>query len=460
MNKEVFISYLYILGVKNKAPAYSVGTSNRTQMDTSSTPAPNQYMIELGMERGVTIPKATKIIKYENDKVPGPGHYSYKPESESKGITIGEKFKEIDNQNIPGPGQYTVKNTKKGPSYTVGKKYNRKEDKSKVNDRFYDVEKSHKTTQEQKQNTIIGKAKNKSKKDKDVPGPGHYNQKKLSKGPAITIAERHPLPQDKSRENDKFYDVDKCKELTNGKAPSAVIGTSKRSESKTDTNLGPGYYMTHENDKGPAYTIASKYDNLNKPKSQTDKFYEVQRGYEATVANQHNTFMEKSVRKDEMPSNTPGVGSYTLITNKIGGVTMGAKLKHSDENSRAPGPGAYKPSWDEAGMNYTHDIKFGKAEKIPDDKHSDYPGPGYYKPILPWDKGPTMGTEERLGDDKNADYPGPGYYKPVLPWDLGPTIGTSQRTKFDSSETPGPPDYNLPTMVPIIYSVNKRKVKY
>lgn len=38
---------------------------------------------------------------------PGPGQYRYyKPESKSKGFTIGERFKETKKDYIPGPGEY------------------------------------------------------------------------------------------------------------------------------------------------------------------------------------------------------------------------------------------------------------------------------------------------------------------------------------------------------------------
>jgi len=52
--------------------------------------------------------KVEKGLKVESDEFePGPGHYRYyKPETKSKGFTIGERFKEKKADNAPGPGSY------------------------------------------------------------------------------------------------------------------------------------------------------------------------------------------------------------------------------------------------------------------------------------------------------------------------------------------------------------------
>jgi hypothetical protein len=161
--------------------------------------------------------------------------------------------------------------------------------------------------------------------------------------------------------------------------------------------------------------------------NENDKFYDVIPGFNATQPGTKNIFIEKSNRKNDSQTEYPGPGMYDIsLKDKREGITMGAKPKKKDEPSRAPGPGAYKPSWDEASINYTYDIKMGKAERLPEEKHSDYPGPGFYKPVLPWDKGPV--------------------------------IGTGDRSKTIANETPGPSYYDLPTMVPVIYSVNKPNV--
>jgi len=258
-----------------------------------------------------------------------------------------------------------------------------------------------------------------------VPGPGHYSKINSHKGPEYTIGEKHTECEDKNRANDRFYEVDDAINYTKGKNPSANFGDSKRTDGRTDQYPGPGYYVKPEFDKGPAYTIASKYDDRG-PSNENYAFYNVDDGFNATQPNPRNTFVEKSERKDEFQNKYPGPGMYNVTQSKIGGITMGEKLGPTAERFRAPGPGAYKPSWDEASINYTHDIKMGKAEKLPDEKHADYPGPGFYKVKCPWDKGPV--------------------------------IGTGERTKFDSSETPGPSYYDVPAMVPVIYSVNKPKI--
>ena len=311
-----------------------------------------------------------------------------------------------------------------GPEYTVAGKYIEKEGKDRDNDRFYDVEKSYNITQGQTQNTVIGKSKRNAQKQEKVPGPGYYSNKKLGKGLLQTIGKSQRAEISKKGGNDKFYDVGKSKDAISKHQPVATMGKGNKNKTLKDDQLGPGYYKIQELSKGPSCPIGIKYELKQDSENENYKYYDVQKGFDYTTHNIQKPFIETSIRKAEIDNNTPGVGSYSIKPkDNLGGVTMGKKLKSSLENERAPGPGAYKPSWDEAGINYSNDIKFGKADRIPEEKHNEYPGPGFYKPVLPWDKGPAIGTGERM--------------------------------HLNSDETPGPSDYNLPTMVPVIYSVNK-----
>mmetsp|Transcript_24626 Transcript_24626/g.27298 ORF Transcript_24626/g.27298 Transcript_24626/m.27298 type:complete len:315 (-) Transcript_24626:19-963(-) len=313
---------------------------------------------------------------------------------------------------------YTINNKNKGPEYTVGSRYKKKENKTREYDRFYDVDKSYNATQGQSQNTIIGKSKRNNKSQKEVPGPGHYSIKELPKGLEHKLDKYVPKDHDEDRSNDRFYEVTKSTNAVSRHVPVATMGKSKREGEKPVTTLGPGHYSAKLLSKGPAHVIAEKHDNIKTTDNENDKYYNVKRGFEATMPNSQAAFTEKSVRKGEPITPTPGVGSYDIkLDNKRGGVTMGAKHKPPKDHERAPGPGAYKPSWDEAGVDYTYDIRFGKADRLPEEKYANFPGPGLYKPVLPWDKGPT--------------------------------IGTGERTELVCNNNPGPGDYNLPTMVPV-----------
>lgn len=62
--------------MKPNIPAYSIGNDIRRPETVSSTPGPNQYVIESRLDSGYTIPKATKIIKYNDSNPLGPGYYT------------------------------------------------------------------------------------------------------------------------------------------------------------------------------------------------------------------------------------------------------------------------------------------------------------------------------------------------------------------------------------------------
>ena len=130
---------------------------------------------------GISFPKAAKTIISVENQVPGPGHYSEfidKMKVNEKPAAYKERFSTSDNkENMPAPGQYTVSQTSKNPSFTFPKSKSHSASKSKEreNDRFYDIEQSHKVTQQTTIKTSIGKSTRKDDKIDNTPAPGYYN---------------------------------------------------------------------------------------------------------------------------------------------------------------------------------------------------------------------------------------------------------------------------------------------
>lgn len=366
------------------------------------------------------------------------------------GVTIGKRFKDSDKENYPAPNQYHVKQPKSG-GITIGKKFPKKRDTDKQNEVFYEVQGSYNKTQIKNTKAVIGKSKRPKFANDDNPGPNHYSIKDTSNPKPQTIGKSKRQTK-KEDTNNRFYEAGKSKDAISAHVPAATIPKSKNPSDPENPHLGPGSYSEKPISGGPAYTIMEKHPV--KPSTDDSKYYNTVEGYNATVAKAQVAFLDTAVGQKEPITDTPGVGSYTLPQHRSQGKTIGIKLKPADEQERAPGPGVYKPSWDEASTNYIYDIKFVTQKRIPDEKTADYPGPCQYKPELPWNRGPVIGTGVRDGE-KSGETPGPCQYKPTLPWDKGPVMGTEARKDPGSGSTPGPSDYFVPTMVPIIQSVNK-----
>lgn len=164
--------------MKVSAPQVSIGKSTRMSEKSESMPGPGYYSTPTSSSKHITIPKGPKVIKVGEDNELGPGTYSLLHEGpdKSKGITIGEKFKDRGTEDMPGPGQYTVGNAPGGPAYTIARKHGQKEKSSeRENDRFYEVAESFKKCSTKVNNTVIGTSKRKDELLDDNPGPGSYN---------------------------------------------------------------------------------------------------------------------------------------------------------------------------------------------------------------------------------------------------------------------------------------------
>ena len=115
--------------------------------------------------------------------------------------------------------------------------------------------------------------------------------------------------------------------------------------------------------------------------------------------------------------------------------------------SQKPGPGAYAPKDQTAGV---HSKSFGTGLRPPMSKVNQFPGPGAYEFNSFTEQGPKYSLVGRKADPKNPTVPpGPGQYDPdissVKPQGVHAVIGTGQRTNESRrglKGVPGPGAYD------------------
>ncbi len=318
------------------------------------------------------MPKSTKIIKYNESDVPGPGYYEYSKKNEG-GITMGIRFPEDKGkENYPGPGQYKPQEFSKGPQYTIASKTQALKGRDQSNDVFYSIEDAFNATSQHTGAAKFGTSERKQSKRDNYPGPGYYKHFEDKYDGSVTMGQR-------------------------------------LNENKKDNYPGPGNYKSGNYENGPSYTMSRSERQLKASDKANYTFYNVEDAFLATTRKPANTNFGTSERKDLAPSEYPGPGYYSnLNLRKQGGVTMGQRFKDKDLDNY-PGPGQYTVYKPDGKPAYTMapKLNFEKYRDVTDDRFYEIQPAFDFQDINP---GKTkIGTSKR-SEAKQDNYPGPGYY--------------------------------------------------
>lgn len=95
--------------VKAKDPSWSLPKSPRDQMSKSTIVGPGAYDHDKNYKSLVTTNKGYEFgnenkLKYDINKVPGPGQYEQDGLKSKQGIKIGSKLNDPQGMKVPGPG--------------------------------------------------------------------------------------------------------------------------------------------------------------------------------------------------------------------------------------------------------------------------------------------------------------------------------------------------------------------
>jgi hypothetical protein len=335
-----------------------------------------------------------KDIAYQSPVSPGPSKYNLREEPGKDTIKVGfgtSARDEIKRPKTPGPGSYKIETNlgdDNAPKYSFGKEIR------------------------------MGNIKNNNNKKKKIkkleqfypqPGPADYDTRTKFGSDArhITISPngRRPYIYNNFPAPNAYLPNYK---VIKKHYPSYRIGTAKRRD----------LYEVEKYFPAPnKYTIKDNY-NSKRPKSPSWKIGTGKRP------------------KLYYTNNSPGVGMYTLRSNKISGpkYTLRSKYKIVDSKMQVPGVGMYnidnnklllrEPAW-KIGSSIREDT----LRRI---KRENFPGPGMYQPIIKRrHSGNIKFGKEKRNTYKINDTPGPKYKIPCSIVDINDY--TRQQGKWEQT---------------------------
>jgi hypothetical protein len=414
-NESPGVGTYEIRSEKPEGPQFTMGVKPLEKIQ-ESTPAPNFYHPETGDK--ATRPKSPEYKfgteKRENllkETFPAPGDYDV--QIKDKGYQwkfSSEPRDHLQFEQTPGPGFYSPRESNKpGFAYTTSER------------------------------PALSKAL-------DTPGVGTYEVKEINQGVGYSITGR---PVEKIRESSPgpgAYSKEAGDLATRPKSPSYRFGTESREQIIKNENPSPNTYNIEPKEKGPTWVFSTGERNIKKLEKVPGPGE-----YSPKEINPHSSapvFGSSKRTLFDAPSETPGVGTYEIRTEKTEGpqFTMGVKQLEKNRES-SPGPGEYDHNNDFITRPKSPQYQFPK-ESLNKDIKDHYPAPGTYDVNYDANKGPSwkFSNETRL-KDKIESSPGPGeYYQENIIKSTGFYISTAERPTFKENETPGVGTYEVKGM--------------
>jgi Sperm-tail PG-rich repeat len=271
---------------------------------SSDVPGPGSYRISSNIGSGPHAIITSRKPLHSNSDIPGPADYTPKDSSHSIKYTMATKFTPRALYNIPGPGAYNNEGIgKTSPRATIGKasrlnetifvtpgpgSYDPKVVKPNVpkfsfpltpridtsDNKAYTINQSSNSgfsarpvTARNGKDSKSADVSNKYKRrntNSDVPNPDEFNVKgNLNHNNEINTAVKYITP---SKQNVPGPGEYTAKDIAvKKKSPSAVFGTSKKSNPITSDVPGPGLYRINRNLKGIKYTFSKQKRYTYKP---------------------------------------------------------------------------------------------------------------------------------------------------------------------------------------------------
>ncbi|OMJ81406.1 hypothetical protein SteCoe_18142 [Stentor coeruleus] len=249
------------LAVKDRAPAYKIGSGSRTERPNSdSLPGPGTYNSDaktIGPSWGFGSQARSNSSKVN---VPGPGSYSNTDLISKKGFTItGRPQSSIQNSN-PGPGSYNPSDSiNKTPGWSLGKS-SRGSLSSNTKEIPGPGAYSPQVTIGKSASVFGSSARKPINNIFETPGPGEYNIVNKTNAPAFTMRPKTASNKKNLNPGPGEYNPSlSCSELkwTIGKEQKGL----NFSIEKGVFVPGPGHYDVNKQVEGPKWGFGSEKKN-------------------------------------------------------------------------------------------------------------------------------------------------------------------------------------------------------
>lgn len=234
--------------VGRTSPRPIIGRSSRTYLtNLNQNPGPGTYEIKNSKGQGFTLMNTRKPEKINN--FPGPGEYNPNEMKRIKfSISRAKRLSEYFTDS-PGPGSYTISPIKEGPSYKISKLDRLNNTTSTIpGPGAYDI------LPQLTSPSFSMTGRNKSLKEKQLPGPGTYNPKIIEKKINIPISKSAKMPfKPKEIPGPGAYNLEISHSLSTkfSLSPRKLIEIS-------NTSPGPGTYESPTSLDGPRFSLSKR----------------------------------------------------------------------------------------------------------------------------------------------------------------------------------------------------------